>query len=102
MKEKKHRVNVSQDVFKIINNVKDKLKARSAKVRDDVTEEIIDIVFKQPGTAKMLEQFIEDKTPLTFQMETLSSNDEFNEQLRKLIKSHSKKQQANPSQPEAN
>lgn len=82
-----HRISVSAKVYNKINDLKKILKERGAE--DLVSEDAIDFMFEQV-TESAWQEFIDDKTPFAFKLQSFSDDPDFKKSLDKLIQSHKK------------
>lgn len=91
-----HRISVSAKVYSKINELKKVLKEREAE--EVLSEDIIDFMFEQV-TESTWQEFIDDKTPFAFKLQSFSNDPEFKKSLDKLIQSHKKSSKQKTSAP---
>lgn len=91
-----HRISVSAKVYNKINDLKKTLKERGAG--DLVSEDAIDYMFEQV-TESAWQEFIDDKTPFAFKLQSFSDDPDFKKSLDKLIQSHKKASKQKASAP---
>lgn len=91
-----HRISVSAKVYTKINELKKILKEREAE--DLLSEDAIDFMFEQVEESTW-QQFIDDKTPFAFKLQSFSNDPEFKKSLDKLIQSHKKSSKPKSSAP---
>lgn len=89
---KKIKIVISENVFSMLNFIKHELKNKSVNNGAEPLD-ILDYVFDHLDK-RIIHQFIDEKTPDSFKLQELSSNDEFKEDLKKLIKSYEKKKKS--------
>lgn len=90
---KKIKIVVSENVFSMLNYIKLELKNKGVSDGAEPLD-ILDYVFDHLDK-RIIHQFIDEKTPDSFKLKELSSNDEFKEDLKKLIKAYEKKKKSN-------
>lgn len=90
---KKTKIAVSENVFSMLNYIKLELKNKGVTDGSEPSD-ILDYVFDHLDK-RIIHQFIDEKTPDSYKLQELSSNDEFKEDLKKLIKSYEKKKKVN-------
>lgn len=91
-----HRINVSGKVYSKIAELKKTLKEREAE--EILSEDIIDFMFEQV-TESAWQQFLDDKTPYAYKLQSFSNDPEFKKSLDKLIQSHKKASKQKTSAP---
>lgn len=91
-----HRISVSAKVYNKINELKKILKERDAE--DLLSEDAIDFMFEQV-TESAWQEFIDDKTPFAFKLQSFSNDPEFKKSLDKLIQTHKKASKQKTSVP---
>lgn len=91
-----HRINVSVKVYNKINELKKVLKERDAE--DLLSEDTVDFMFEQVSESAW-QQFIDDKTPFAFKLQSFSNDPDFKKSLDKLIQNHKKASKQKNSAP---
>ncbi|MFZ3229924.1 MAG: hypothetical protein WA160_06955 [Pseudobdellovibrio sp.] len=79
-----HKVLVSAELNQIIKDLRKKLKERD--VKDFSTEDFLDYLYKSVK-ADVIDQFVEQKTPISFKLNKLLNNPKSKKDLEKYLES---------------